>query len=41
MSPRAERAAKTVLYALFYAGAVALIVIFAPTEPHVFIYQEF
>lgn len=37
----AERLAKTFLYALLYAGAVALLVIFAPSAPHVFIYQEF
>lgn len=29
------------LYALLYASAVALLVVFAPSEPHVFIYQEF
>ncbi len=37
----ARRALKIVLYALLYAGAIALLVIFAPSEPHVFIYQGF
>ena len=41
MSPRAERNLKIGLYALLYASAVALLVIFGPGEPHVFIYQEF
>ena len=41
MSSRAERATRIVLYALLYAAAVALLVLFAPAEPHVFIYQEF
>jgi hypothetical protein len=37
----ARRAAKVVLWALLYAGAVALLVVFAPSTPHHFIYQEF
>jgi hypothetical protein len=37
----AERALKIGLYALLYAGAVTLLVIFAPSDPQVFIYQEF
>ena len=41
MSSRAERTLKIGLYALLYASAVALLVIFGPSEPHVFIYQEF
>ena len=32
---------RTVLYALLYAAAITALVIFAPSEPHVFIYQEF
>lgn len=36
-----DRLPKTLLYALLYAGAVALLVIFAPSEPQVFIYQGF
>jgi hypothetical protein len=32
---------RTLLYALLYAAAIALLVIFAPSEPLVFIYQEF
>jgi hypothetical protein len=38
---RARRIGKIVLYALLYASAVALLVVFAPSGPHVFIYQEF
>jgi len=30
-----------VLYALLYAVAIAALVVFAPSGPHVFIYQEF
>ncbi len=41
MSSNVDRALKTFLYALLYAAAVALLVIFAPSEPHVFMYQEF
>ena len=37
----ARRALKIGLYALLYAGAIALLVIFSPSEPHVFIYQGF
>jgi hypothetical protein len=32
---------RTVLYALLYAGLITALVIFAPSEPLVFIYQEF
>lgn len=28
-------------WACVYAGAVTLLVLFLPAEPHVFIYQEF
>lgn len=38
---RLHRGLRIALYALLYAGAVALLVIFAPSGPHVFIYQEF
>jgi hypothetical protein len=38
---RLSRAVGIVAYALLYAGAIALLVIFAPSEPHVFIYQGF
>ena len=41
MSPGAERFLKIGLYALLYAGAITLLVLFAPSDPHVFIYQEF
>jgi hypothetical protein len=41
MPSRVDRALKIGLYALLYAVAVALLVIFAPGEPQVFIYQEF
>ena len=43
MPSRADvrRALKIVLYALRYAGAIALLVTFAPSEPHVFSYQGF
>ena len=41
MSPKVERALKVGLYALLYASAITLLVIFAPGEPPVFIYQEF
>jgi hypothetical protein len=43
MFSRAEprRVAAIVLWALLYAGAVTLLVLFLPSEPHVFIYQEF
>jgi len=41
MPSNVDRAIKIGLYALLYAGAVALLVIFAPGEPQVFIYQEF
>ncbi len=33
--------AAIVLWALVYAGAVTMLVLFLPSEPHVFIYQEF
>jgi hypothetical protein len=36
-----KRVLEIALYALLYAGAIALLVVFAPGEPHVFIYQEF
>jgi hypothetical protein len=36
-----RRVAAIVLRALLYAGAVTLLVLFLPSEPHVFIYQEF
>ena len=36
-----QRALRITLYALLYAAAVALLVVFAPSEPHVFIYQGF
>ena len=39
--PRLARALRITGYALLYAGAIALLVIFAPSEPHVFIYQGF
>lgn len=38
---RAVHATRIVLYALLYAAAIAALVIFAPSEPHVFIYQGF
>lgn len=41
MPSSVERVVKVGLYALLYAGAVALLVIFAPSEPHIFVYQEF
>ena len=41
MSSNVERTLKIGLYALLYAGAVAMLVIFAPGEPQVFIYQGF
>jgi hypothetical protein len=41
MSSKTERALKIGFYALLYAGAITLLVIFAPGEPQVFIYQEF
>ena len=41
MPSSVDRALKILLYALLYAAAVALLVIFAPSEPQVFIYQEF
>ena len=41
MPSNVERALKIGLYALLYAGAVAMLVIFAPGEPQVFIYQGF
>ena len=41
MPSSADRALKFFLFALLYAGAVSLLVIFAPSEPQVFIYQEF
>lgn len=41
MSSKTERALKIGLYALLYATAITLLVIFAPGEPQVFIYQEF
>jgi len=41
MPSRVERACKIALYALLYAGAATLLVLFAPGEPQVFIYQEF
>ncbi len=41
MPSSVDRALKILLFALLYAGAVALLVIFAPSEPQVFIYQEF
>ena len=40
-SENGHRLVKTVLYALLYATAITLLVIFAPGEPQVFIYQEF
>jgi hypothetical protein len=36
-----RRALEIGLYALLYAAAIVLLVVFAPGEPHVFIYQEF
>ncbi len=41
MSANAERVLKIGLYALLYASAITLLVIFAPGDPQVFIYQEF
>lgn len=41
MSKSAERALKIVLLSLVYAAAITLLVIFAPGDPQVFIYQEF
>jgi len=38
---RLVRALRIIGYALLYAGAIALLVVFAPSEPHVFIYQGF
>jgi hypothetical protein len=41
MSSTVERNLKIVAYALLYACAIAALVVFGPSEPHVFIYQEF
>ena len=41
MQSSRERWAKTLLYALLYAAAITTLVLFAPSEPQVFIYQEF
>lgn len=41
MSSRVERVCKIALYALLYAAAATLLVLFAPSDPQVFIYQEF
>lgn len=41
MPSRIERACKIALYALLYAAAATLLVLFAPSDPQVFIYQEF
>ncbi len=41
MPSSVDRALKIFLYALLYAGAVALLVIFASNEPQIFVYQEF
>jgi hypothetical protein len=40
VSSAAERL-KIVACALFYACAIAALVVFGPSEPHVFIYQGF
>ena len=40
-TPEFKNAAAIVLWALVYAGAVTMLVLFLPSEPHVFIYQEF
>ncbi len=41
MPSTADRVLKILLYALLYAAAVTLLVVFAPGDPQVFIYQEF
>ena len=41
MSPKTERALRIGAWALFYAVAITALVVFAPGEPQVFIYQEF
>ena len=41
MARRDSRTIRIVLYALLYAVAIAALVVFAPSGPHVFIYQEF
>jgi hypothetical protein len=40
-NPELRSAGKIVLRALVYAAAVTILVIFWPSEPHVFIYQGF
>ena len=39
--PELRRAGMVALRALLYAAAVTVLVIFWPSEPHVFVYQGF